>query len=128
MAAARKLRQDVYVTELYLDRLYKHELKQVRSEALPRFPGVERDFSFLFDDAVSFERIHQAVDALNLPELRGFEPVEVFRGEKLGAGKYSVLVRVTFQAADRTLRDDEVATWSEQMIQALEAFGGAQRA
>ena len=128
VAAARKLRQDVFVTELYLDRLYKHELKQVRSEALPRFPGVERDFSFLFDDAVSFERIHQAVDALNLPELRGFEPVEVFRGEKLGAGKYSVLVRVTFQAADRTLRDDEVATWSEQIIQALEAFGGAQRA
>jgi phenylalanyl-tRNA synthetase beta chain len=128
VAAARKLRQDVFVGELYLDRLYKHELRQVRYEALPRFPAVDRDFSFLFDDAVSFEKIHQAVNALNILELRGFSPVEVYRGEKVGVGKYSILVRATFQSADRTLRDDEVAGWSAQVIKALEGLGGVQRA
>src|ERR1700688_3999225 len=52
VAAARKLRQDVFVAEIYLDRLYQHDLGQVRYEALPRFPAVERDFSFAFDDGV----------------------------------------------------------------------------
>ena len=127
VAAARKLRQDVFVAELYLDRLYKHDLRQVRYEALPRFPAVDRDFSFLFDDAVSFEKIHQAVNGLNISELRAFAPVEVFRGEKVGVGKYSILLRATFQSADRTLRDDEVAAWSAQIIMALEALGGLQR-
>ena len=61
VAAARKLRQDVFVAEIYLDRLYQHDLRQVRYEALPRFPAVERDFSFVFDDGVEFEKIHQSV-------------------------------------------------------------------
>jgi phenylalanyl-tRNA synthetase beta chain len=128
VAAQRKLKQDVFVAELYLDRLYKHDLRQLRYQSSPKFPAVERDFSFLFDDVVVFEKIHQAVNALNIPELRAFEPVEIFRGEKLGVGKYSILLRATFQSADRTLRDDEVAAWSAKIIKALESLGGAQRA
>jgi phenylalanyl-tRNA synthetase beta chain len=128
VAAARKLRQDVFVAEIYLDRLYQHDLRQVRYEVLPRFPAVERDFSFVFDDAVEFEKIHQSVTGLGIAELRSFVPVEVFRGEKVGAGKYSILMRAKVQSSERTLRDDEVAQWAGQIAKALEALGGAQRA
>ena len=127
VAAARKLRQDVFVAEIYLDRLYQHDLRQVRYEALPRFPAVERDFSFVFDDSVEFEKIHQSVSGLGIVELRSFVPVEIFRGEKVGAGKYSILMRAKFQSGERTLRDDEVAQWSGQIAKALEALGGVQR-
>jgi phenylalanyl-tRNA synthetase beta chain len=128
VAATRKLRQDVFVAEIYLDRLYQHDLRAVRYEALPRFPAVERDFSFAFDDTVEFEKIHQSVVQLGIPELRNFVPVEVFRGEKVGVGKYSILMRANFQSRERTLRDDEVAAWAGQIITALEKLGGVQRA
>ena len=128
VAAARKLRQDVFVAEIYLDRLYQHDLREVRYEALPRFPAVERDFSFMFDDGVEFEKIHQSVAGLGIAELRSFVPVEIFRGEKVGAGKYSILLRAKLQSSERTLRDDEVAQWSGQIAQALEGLGGVQRA
>jgi phenylalanyl-tRNA synthetase beta chain len=128
MAAARKLRQDVFVAEIYLDRLYQHDLRQVRYEALPRFPAVERDFSFVFDDGVEFEKICQSVIGLGIAELRSFVPVEVFRGDKVGAGKYSILMRAKLQSSERTLRDDEVAQWAEQIAKALEVLGGTQRA
>jgi phenylalanyl-tRNA synthetase beta chain len=128
MAAARKLRQDVFVAEIYLDRLYQHDLRQVRYEPLPRFPAVERDFSFVFDDGVEFEKIHQSVTGLGIAELRSFVPVEVFRGEKVGVGKYSILMRAKLQSGERTLRDDEVAQWAAQIAKALEALGGVQRA
>ena len=108
VAAARKLKQDVFIAEIYLDRLYQHDLRAVRYEALPRFPAVERDFSFVFADAVEFEKIRQAVAKLGIAELRSFVPVEIFRGEKVGAGKYSILMRAKFQSGERTLRDDEV--------------------
>src|SRR4030095_5541703 len=55
VAAARKLRQEVFIGELLLDSLSRHDLRRVRYEPLPRFPAVERDFSFVFPDAVSFE-------------------------------------------------------------------------
>jgi phenylalanyl-tRNA synthetase beta chain len=127
VAAARKLRQDVFVAEIYLDRLYQHDLRQVRYEALPRFPAVERDFSFVFDDGVEFEKIHQSVSGLGIAELRSYVPVEIFRGEKVGAGKYSILMRARLQSSERTLRDDEVARWSGQIAKALEGLGGVQR-
>jgi phenylalanyl-tRNA synthetase beta chain len=128
VAAARKIKQDVFVAELYLDRLYQHDLRQVRYEALPRFPAVERDFSFVFGEAVEFEKIRQNVTGLGIAELRSFVPVEVFRGEKVGSGKYSILMRARLQSSERTLRDDEVAQWSSQITKALEALGGVQRA
>ncbi len=128
VAAARKLRQDVFVAEIYLDRLYQHDLHQPRYEALPRFPAVERDFSFVFDGGVEFEKIHQGVIGLAIAELRSFVPVEVFRGDKVGAGKYSILIRARLQSSERTLRDEEVAQSSQQITKALEALGGVQRA
>ena len=88
---------------------------------------MERDFSFLFPDFVVFEKIQQAVGALGLRELRSFAPVEIFRGGKVPVGKYSILLRATFQSGERTLREDEVAEWSSQIVKALESLGGSQR-
>ena len=39
IAAARKLRQDVLIAELYLDRLYAHGLRDVRLRAFAALPG-----------------------------------------------------------------------------------------
>ena len=127
VAAARKLRQDVFVGEIYLARLYQHDLRQVRYEALPRFPAVERDFSFVFPDNAEFAKIQRNVMGLCIVELRSFVPVEVFRAEKVGAGRYSILMRAKLQSGERTLRDDEVAEWAGQITNALETLGGVQR-
>jgi phenylalanyl-tRNA synthetase beta chain len=128
LSAKRKLKQEVFVAELFLDRLYRHELRRLQYRPLSRFPAVDRDFSFIFDDSVSFERIRAAVNALRIPELQSFEPVEIFHGGVTPSGKYSVLLRAEFQSSERTLRDDEVALWAEQIIQALRALGGMLRA
>ena len=85
IAEARKLRQDVFVAEVMLDSLYRHGLRTIRYTPLPRYPAVERDFSFVFPDAVTFEAIQVAVEALRLTELRDFTPFEIFRGGKVGA-------------------------------------------
>ncbi len=128
IAEERKLKQEVFVAEIFLDRLYQHDLRQILYEPLPRFPAVERDFSFVFDDDVRFEKIYASVFGLSILELRSFVPVEIFRGEKVGAGKYSLLLRATLQSDVRTLRDDEVALWAEKITVALNALGGVRRA
>jgi phenylalanyl-tRNA synthetase beta chain len=128
IASARKLRQSVFIAELYLDRLYPQGLRVVRYQPLPRYPAVERDFSFVFADGVAFEKIQQTVIRLGLTELRSFVPVEIFRGGKVPGSRYSLLLRARFQSAERTLREDEVAHWSAQVITALEGLGGQLRA
>ncbi len=49
LASARKLRQPVYVAEILVERLFQRELRQPNYRPVPRFPAVDRDFSFLFD-------------------------------------------------------------------------------
>jgi len=128
IASSRKLRQEVFIAEIFADRIYSRSLREIRYQPLPRFPGVERDFSLLFDDGVTFDKMRAAVRSLALPELRSFSPVEIFRGGSVPTGKYSILLRATFQSLERTLREDEVADWSAKIVATLQQLGGTQRA
>lgn len=127
VAAARKLKQEIYIAELYLDRLFALPSRSPRYQPLSKFPAVSRDFSFLFPESVSFAQIQNAVRGLNVSQLQDFTPAETFRGGAVSAGKYSILLRAQFQSSERTLRDDEVAQWSGQIIKALEGIGGSLR-
>lgn len=127
-ATARKLRQEVFIAEIFADRLYSRPLREIRYRPLPKFPAVERDFSFLFADEITFGKIEAAVDALRLDDLRSFDPAEIFRGGSVPAGKYSILLRAKFQSFERTLREEEVNDWSAKVVAALTKLGGTQRA
>jgi phenylalanyl-tRNA synthetase beta chain len=128
IAGSRKLSHEVFLAEIFADKLYQRPLREVLHQPLPKFPGVERDFSFLFDDAVTFEKIQDTMRTIGISELRDFAPVEIFRGGAVLAGKYSILLRVKFQSFERTLREDEVAEWSAKIVSALQGLGGTQRA
>ena len=127
-AAARKLKHDVFIAEFALEKLLASPLHSPRYQRLSRYPAVERDFSFLFAKSVSFGQITAAVHGLKIAELRSIVPAEIYSGEKIEAEKYSMLLRVTFQSNERTLRDDEVAQWAASIIAALKSLGGVQRA
>jgi phenylalanyl-tRNA synthetase beta chain len=128
IAEQRKFKQEICLAFFDLDRLYSIPLREPKYERLSRYPSVERDFSLLLDNSVSYERLQHAITALRIPELRSIEPHELFRGTGVPEGKYSLLLRLKFQAEDRTLRDDEVAGRSKQVIAAVEALGGSLRA
>jgi phenylalanyl-tRNA synthetase beta chain len=128
VAAKRKLRQDVYVAEINAAELYKHSLRLIRYEPLPKYPAVERDFSFVFADTITFDQIEKAVQELDLAELRSFTAVEIFRGGSVPAGSYSILLRAKFQSHERTLVEDEVNEWSAKIVGVLTSLGGTQRA
>ena len=127
ITVARKLRQDVFLAEIDLEQLYDMGLRAVKFVPLGKYPAVERDFSFVFDDKVLFGEINKAVADLGISELREFRPVEIFHGGSIATGKYSILLRVRLQSSERTLRDDEVTQWSTKIVASLTALGGTQR-
>jgi phenylalanyl-tRNA synthetase beta chain len=124
----RKLRQSVYLAQLDLAKLYDLPLKKVTAHDLSRFQAVERDFSFVFPDAVKWHTISAAIHALAIPELQSLKPVEVWRNEKKYPGVYSLLVRAVFQSHDHTLGEEELTTWWSTIIATLTNLGGTLRA
>lgn len=128
---ARKLRQPCVLASVDAAALWATPLAQPVIRELSRYQAVERDFSFVFADAVTWGAIDAALRGLAIAELRSIAPVEIFRdakGKAVAAGSYSLLVRVVFQSNERTLTDDELTRWSEAILAALTALGGTQRA
>jgi phenylalanyl-tRNA synthetase beta chain len=126
-AAARKLKDPVLVGELYLDRLYKLPLRKPAAREISRFQPVRRDFSLILDETVAWETIDHALAALQIPELVEWRVREVFRDAKLGKGEYSLLMGATFQAPDRTLREEELQSFQAKVVEAVGKVGARLR-
>jgi phenylalanyl-tRNA synthetase beta chain len=128
---ASKLRQACVLATVDAQVLLETPLRQRVSRELSRFQAVERDFSFVFPDAVTWATIDAALGEWKLAELRSVRPVEIFRdakGKAIAAGSHSLLLRVVFQSGERTLMEDELTLWSEWIVERLKGLGGVQRA
>jgi phenylalanyl-tRNA synthetase beta chain len=126
-----KLRQDVYLAEIELDPLYAayHARRASPSyQPLSRFPAVERDFSLLLPDGVTFAQIAQAIQSLGIAEVAGVEAIDLFRGKGVPDGEHSLLIRVTFQSYAATLTDSQLTEASGRIVGALTPLGARLRA
>jgi phenylalanyl-tRNA synthetase beta chain len=124
-----KFRQDVFLAEIILGPFYcmYYGVKDARRyRPLPRFPAVERDFSLLLAEGTTFAQVANAIRALNMSEIESIKAADLFRGKNVPAGKYSLMIRVTFQSHEATLTDAQISDYSSRVISALESSVGAQ--
>jgi phenylalanyl-tRNA synthetase beta chain len=118
-----KLRQDVWLAEVDADRLLAMALRERVFRAYSKFPSVERDFSLVVPEEVTYGRLEESLTGLGLAEIQSFRPVDLFRGGAVPAGHYSLLLRVTFQSAERTLGGEEISEATRRVLSALEPLG-----
>ena len=102
-----------------------HAHSSLRYQPLPRFPAVERDFSLVLADGTTFAQAEETIRSVNIPELHSIEAIDLFRGGQVPAGKYSLLVRVTFQSAEATFTETQLTDFSARIISALTQQLGA---
>jgi phenylalanyl-tRNA synthetase beta chain len=118
----------VFAAVLDLDALAARPRAVVQYEALPRFPAVQRDMAFVVDAStpVSAAEVEAALRAESGPLLREVTLFDLFR---FPDGRRSLAWRLTFQASDRTLTDDEVnAIHARVAARVTERFGLSLRA
>lgn len=123
-----KLRQDVFLAEWALDPFYEgYDLarEERKYKSISRFPAVERDFSLILNDGTTFADVRDTITALAIAEIISIEAVDLFRGRNIPIGKFSLLVRVTFQSHQATLTEAQLSDFSSRIISALEQKLGA---
>ena len=89
-----------------------------RYEPLPRFPAVQRDMAFVVgaEQQIAAADVEAALREHAGPLLRDVSLFDVFR---FPDGRRSLAWRLTFQAADRTLTDEEVNAIHVQVTEAI---------
>jgi phenylalanyl-tRNA synthetase beta chain len=94
----------------------------VRYQPLPRYPAIQRDMAFaLSSPATTAAEVAAAIREHAGPLLRDVGVFDVFR---LPDGGRSVAYRLTFQAEDRTLTDEEINAVHARVAQAVSARFG----
>src|SRR5271170_3686192 len=123
-----KFRQNVFVAELKLEPLVtgvEAANAARRFKPLPRFPAVERDFSLVLADGVTFARVAETIRSLQIAEVEYIEAADLFRGGQVPAGKFSLMIRVKFQSAEATFTDAQLNDFSARIVAALQEKLGA---
>lgn len=119
----------IYVAELSLDLIATLPRGGDESvEPLPRHPSVVRDLSIVVADTLPAEIISgtiQAASAAGPAPLRAATFFDRYVGKGVPAGHVSLSVRLSFQAADRTLTDGDVQQSVDKILAALVKDHGA---
>jgi phenylalanyl-tRNA synthetase beta chain len=117
--------------EIFVDALAPPRAKATRArpalEKLDQMP-LTRDFAFVVDDGVTAADLVKAAFGADKALIADVSLFDVYRGERMAAGKKSLAIEVTLQPREKTLTDAEIEAASARIVSAvMKATGGSLR-
>jgi phenylalanyl-tRNA synthetase beta chain len=94
--------------------------RKLAIEELPKFPSVQRDIAMVVPKQLLYEEVEKTVQKIRPGKLQDIKLFDIFESEKLGVGKKSVAINLTFQDKERTLTDKEIDNWMNMIMTTLE--------
>ena len=101
--------------------LYRDERKY---RQINRLPSIELDLAIVFDESVKWDDIRRTIMKADNTLIKNVEAFDVYRGKGLEKGTKSVAFRISYQAQDRTLKDEEVKKVQDKVLKELARIGG----
>ncbi|MBO4601036.1 MAG: phenylalanine--tRNA ligase subunit beta [Bacilli bacterium] len=100
------VKDDVYVCELSLSKLYEFNTKPLKFKEASKYPSIKKDVAFIVDNDVTNKTIEDAIKKAGGRLLETIDIFDIYRDIK--PGKKSMAYNLTFKDETRTLSDEEV--------------------
>lgn len=116
--------------EVFLDALPAPRAKGRAKPPLEKLDlqPLTRDFAFVVDDATPAADVVRAALGADKQLITDVALFDVYRGERMAAGKKSLAIEVTLQPREKTLTDSEIEAAAAKIISAVaKATGGTLR-
>ena len=94
--------------------------KKVQFKEISKYPPVERDLAMVVPKTMKYAEIEERIGKLKLNKLGEVKLFDVFESEKLGTGKKSMAINLTFRDEEKTLTDKEIDAWMNKIMVTLE--------
>jgi phenylalanyl-tRNA synthetase beta chain len=88
----------------------------VHYKKISKYPTIERDLNFVIDEKLDAGAIVNKIHKMKARFLRSITPTNIFRHERLGNNKKSIVYKLIFQDDSKTLEDKDVNPIIEQII------------
>ncbi|MBN1367761.1 MAG: phenylalanine--tRNA ligase subunit beta [Dehalococcoidales bacterium] len=118
-----EISEPIYMFELDMKTLVSVVSGVAAYRHLPRFPAVVRDVALVVDIEVTHLNITDVIRGFSL--VKNIELFDVYSGEQVPAGKKSLAYRITFQSAERTLKEEEINGVMKGLLKKLAKDTGA---
>jgi phenylalanyl-tRNA synthetase beta chain len=93
---------------------------------LPKFPSVRRDLALLIDQDITFSILKEIAQKTERKLLRSVDIFDVYKGDKLPAGKKSYALSFVLRDDEKTLNDKIIDKTMQRLIVSYEKQVGAQ--
>lgn len=113
------LKGRVFVFELLLEQLLPRRLPQAGK--VSRYPSIRRDLAILVDESVPAGEILVVIEKFGESRLVDLNLFDVYQGGNTPAGKKSLAISMTLQDTDRTLEENEVNDFTDEVVRLLES-------
>jgi len=124
-AAAFELDFSPTVAEIHFGRLIEAARLEPAYRPLPQYPAIARDLAIVVEETVRWADVEKAVASAGVAEVESLEPLDVYRGQQVPAGKKSIALRLVLRRASGTLTHDEAAAMQARILDALQSRLGA---
>lgn len=110
----------VLAAEFDLDLLLELIPPLYQTVDVPVFPPVIEDLAFVMEEDVPAEKAEQLIRQTGGKLLSEVKLFDIYRGERIGAGKKSLAYKLTYIAPDRTLEAAEVTSLRNKIIKRMD--------
>ena len=122
------IHQKVYCFDIDMEALFEKKGETPTFSGISKFPSVERDISFLVNNDISVGDIIAYVRLVDASLIKKVQIFDLYRSENIGFSRKSVGIRVTYQADNRTLTEQEVNDIHKEITALVDnRFGGEVR-
>jgi phenylalanyl-tRNA synthetase beta chain len=112
------------IFEVNFSKLTKLTKPEKKYKKIPKFPSIDFDISVIIDKEKEAAEIGKIIKDSEAELITSIELFDIYEGEKVEADKKAMAFRITLQAEDRTLTDEEMAKAQNKIFQNLQGFGG----
>lgn len=118
-------RAQILAADFDLDAILKLIPALHETKAVPTLPPLLEDLAIVVDESVPAERVAELIRQVCGKVLTGVRLFDVYRDEKIGAGRKSLAYSLTYQAMNKTFSDKDVAGMRARIVRRLEQELGA---
>jgi len=119
VAEASELPPGVLVFEIDLPTLAERFWREVTFTPLPRFPSVDRDVAVVVDEGTSAEELREIIQGVDNTCIEMVEVFDCYRGDPIPSGRKGLAFRIRYRSGERTLTDEEVNDFHQEVLKQL---------
>ena len=113
-------KDDIFVAELSLTKLYEKQVKPLKFKESSKYPEINKDLAFVVDKSISSEEIEKIIKKAGSRLLTNIDVFDVYTGENVKDNEKSIAYSLTFSDANKTLTDEEVMEVFNKIINEVE--------